>query len=131
DRLEAAAGLRLLDLEPHLVGAPGQCVAVDATEDQRAVLDRHVQLELAGIPALDARDAPHPLARRIRARHEADADRPLDRVGLVELDAAGQLPLDAQPAPVLLETHFDEFVHRPASSLRRVPGVAMSYRGND
>src|SRR5262249_53474732 len=83
-------------------------------QNQGTVLDRDVQFELPEVPALHPRDVAHSLAGCIRAGHEPDADGPLDRIRFIELDPARQLPLDAEPPPVLLKAHLNELVHRSA-----------------
>jgi len=51
-------------------------------------------------------------------RIETDGHRALNRIRFIQLDAARQLPLDAQRLVVPPKRHFNVFVHRVPSTSR-------------
>ena len=108
---ELARRPRLLDLHLELVETFGQRVRAHAPQDERAIFNGDIELELAGVPALGPPNAVHAFACRGARRVERDADSALDRIGLVELDATSQLTLERKRLAVPPESNLDVFVH--------------------
>ena len=108
-------GPDLLNADAEVVVALRQRVGVDAAQNDVAVFDRGIQLELPKIPPLDLGDVLHADPCDVVSRRDLETDRALDGIALLELDATRTLALDAQPLAVgLTERDFDVLIHNVA-----------------